>query len=44
MALLAPDAWPSSTGRTAESTTFADGAKNIPMPIPEITNAPTSCE
>src|SRR4051812_21505782 len=32
MALLAPDALPSSSGLTAERTTLAIGAKNMPMP------------
>ena len=43
-ALLAPDAWPSSSGRTAESTTFATGAKKRPMPMPARMNGMTSGE
>ncbi len=42
--LFAPDACPSSDGRTAESTTFATGAKNSAMPTPATTNGATSSE
>jgi hypothetical protein len=42
MALFTPDALPSSAGFTARSTTFATGAKNIAMPVPERTNGSTS--
>jgi hypothetical protein len=44
IALLAPDAWPSSSGLTELRTTFATGAKNNAIPIPERTNGVTSCE
>ncbi len=36
--LLAPDAWPSSCGRTAERTTFATGAKKSAIPTPATMN------
>src|SRR5207249_4587568 len=42
MALLAPDAFPSSSGRTADRTTLAIGAKNMPIPTPLTTNAGTN--
>ena len=42
--MLAPEAWPSSSGRTDERTTFATGAKYIAIPIPESTNGTTSSE
>ena len=41
MALFTPDALPSSAGFTARSTTFATGAKNIAMPVPESTKGMT---
>jgi hypothetical protein len=44
IALFAPEAWPSSCGRTEESTTFATGAKYSAMPMPEITNGSTKAE
>jgi hypothetical protein len=34
IALFAPDALPSSSGRTDERTTLAIGAKNSPIPVP----------
>src|SRR5207247_44489 len=42
IALLAPDAWPSSCLRTDESTTFATGAKKSAIPIPESTKGATN--
>src|SRR5215208_1443378 len=42
IALLTPEALPSSSGRTAESTTFATGAKKSAMPMPPRMKAPTS--
>jgi hypothetical protein len=39
---LAPDALPSSAGFTALRITFAIGAKNMPMPMPDTMNGPTS--
>jgi len=44
MALFAPDAWPSSSGLTAERTTLATGAKYIAMPMPERANGTTMLE
>src|SRR3954462_4480761 len=44
MALLAPEAFPSSSRRTLERTTFATGAEDSPLPTPEITNAGTRLE
>ena len=41
IALFAPDALPSSSGRTAERTTLAIGAKNRPIPTPATMNAGT---
>src|SRR3954467_2018813 len=41
IALLAPEALPSSSRRTLERTTFATGAKKSAIPIPEITKAGT---
>ena len=43
-ALFAPEALPSSAGLTELRMTFAIGAKNIPMPIPDTMNGPTSDE
>ena len=40
--MLAPDAWPSCSGRTDESTRFAIGAKNSAMPTPARMNGTTS--
>ena len=40
--MFAPDALPSSSGRTADSTRFAVGAKYRLMPTPAITNGGTS--
>ena len=37
-ALFAPEAWPCSCQPTAESTTFATGAKNRPIPTPAMMN------
>ena len=34
IAMLAPAAWPCSTGRTAPSTAWEIGAKNAPLPRP----------
>ena len=42
MALVAPDAWPASSGRTAPSTALAAGAKTSAMPVPPMTKAGTS--
>ena len=42
IALVAPEAWPASSGRTAPSTALAAGAKTIAMPAPAITNGITS--
>src|SRR4051794_30373444 len=44
IALLAPDALPSSSGRTADRTTLAMGAKNMPMPTPLTMNGRTNAE
>ena len=44
MALLAPEACPSSCRRTVLSTTFATGAKKSAMPMPESMNGTTSSE
>jgi len=44
MALLAPDALPSSRALTELSTTFATGAKNMPMPTPLRTNGMMKAE
>ena len=44
IAFDAPEALPSSRGPTAVRTMFATGAKNIPIPIPETMNGPTSDE
>src|SRR5262245_65771404 len=44
MALLAPDALPSSSRRTADRTTLAMGAKNRPMPAPLTMNGRTKAE
>src|SRR3954468_22318807 len=41
IALLEPEALPSSSRRTLERTTFATGAKKSAIPIPEITKAGT---
>ena len=40
--MLAPEAWPSSSGRTALRTTFATGAKKSAIPIPETKKGATS--
>ena len=40
--LFVPEALPSSSRRTAPRTTFATGAQNIAMPMPERMNGPTS--
>ncbi len=37
--MLAPEAMPSSSGRTVLMTRFADGAKNVPMPMPQTISA-----
>ena len=44
IAFDAPDALPSSRNGTALRTMLATGAKNMPMPIPEMMNGPTSDE
>ena len=41
MALLAPDALPASSGRTAPRTTVATGAKKSAIPTPAIANGGT---
>ncbi len=38
IALVAPDAWPASSGRTALRTALAAGAKTSAMPVPAIMN------
>jgi len=40
--LFAPDALPSSERETAESTTFATGAKKSAIPTPAMRNGTTS--
>src|SRR5262245_43784700 len=44
MALLAPEAWPSSTRRTDPRTTLATGAKKSPIPTPARMKGATSAE
>ena len=43
IALVAPDAWSASSGRTALITTFATGATNDAVPMPARTSAGSSC-
>src|ERR1044072_3078672 len=42
MALVAPDAWPASSGLTEDSTALAAGANTSAMPVPPMMNAGTS--
>ena len=42
IALVAPDAWPASSGRTAPITTLATEAKKDAVPMPASTNAGSS--
>ena len=44
IALLAPDAWPASCGRTAPRTALATGANTSAMPVPPSTKAGTSVD
>ena len=44
IALVAPEAWPASSGRTALSTALAVGANTSAIPVPAITNGSTRCE